>query len=535
MDLCKGAALKFQAFERLLEDNPEWVDKVMLLNIMLPGSVAQKERDYVSETVMERVKKIKERFGDDVIRVEKVNSLSFDRTLALYRACSVGLISTFWDGLNVGPYEFRAAQDDSPGSLIISEFMGCSRSLSGVQRVNPWDLKETAQTILNALQQGPAQRSGHHKRRFDYVMAHTAEAWGNNFVAALNEAATKVADNKFVQVGFGSCSRLVALRTNFDHLDDMEQLSDMFQKAGRRIILLDYDGTLIPVEDNGFRGPSRQAIRALRALCEDTRSIVFVVSGRGRSYLQEWFGSIENLGLAAEKGYFVRWPKRWQGLRKDTSKSEWEMVCKANMKWKTLAMEVVEEYTAHVDGSWIEDKESAIVWHFDDCDVDFGKLQAGELDKYLMRIVNPEHAEVTVSAFSRHLEVKPKGVGKAEITQLILKRFLRDQPKTSPPFILAVGDDASDEVMFEAVLGRWDKGVDDRANALENLRGYKKNTKQKAKSALKSSDKHTFTCCVGMKPSCAQYYLHDHEDVIDVLTSLGKAVNRPTGRGQSHR
>ena len=58
---------------------------------------------------------------------------------ALYLAADAALVSTVFDGLNLFPYEFTASQrPDDPASLIISEFMGCSRSLSGAIRVNPW-------------------------------------------------------------------------------------------------------------------------------------------------------------------------------------------------------------------------------------------------------------------------------------------------------------------------------------------------------------------------------------------------------------
>ena len=58
---------------------------------------------------------------------------------ALYLAADAALVSTVFDGLNLFPYEFTASQrPDDPAALVISEFMGCSRSLSGAIRVNPW-------------------------------------------------------------------------------------------------------------------------------------------------------------------------------------------------------------------------------------------------------------------------------------------------------------------------------------------------------------------------------------------------------------
>jgi trehalose-6-phosphate synthase len=70
-------------------------------------------------------------------------------------------MSTFWDGLNLAPYEYTASQDSKdPGALVLSEFMGCTRSLSGVIRVNPWGLEQTGEAIHQALSMSAEERQG---------------------------------------------------------------------------------------------------------------------------------------------------------------------------------------------------------------------------------------------------------------------------------------------------------------------------------------------------------------------------------------
>lgn len=72
-----------------------------------------------------------------------------------------------------------------------------------------------------------------------------------------------------------------------------------------RLLFLDYDGTLVP-QSSVNKAPSAELISVLNNLCNDLKNSVFIVSGRGRTSLSEWFASCEKLGIAAEHGYFIR-------------------------------------------------------------------------------------------------------------------------------------------------------------------------------------------------------------------------------------
>ena len=99
--------------------------------------------------------------------------------------------------------------------------------------------------------------------------------------------------------------RVIALSPGFRRLS-LELFASSYKKAIKRVIFLDYDGTLVP-QSSLNKAPSAELISILNNLCNDTKNIVFVVSGRGRNSLCEWFDSCENLGIAAEHGYFIRY------------------------------------------------------------------------------------------------------------------------------------------------------------------------------------------------------------------------------------
>ena len=66
--------------------------------------------------------------GPDVLKVleppEGRMSLDLVELVATYRAAAVGLITTFWDGINIIPYEFTASQDEeNPGTILLLCFI----------------------------------------------------------------------------------------------------------------------------------------------------------------------------------------------------------------------------------------------------------------------------------------------------------------------------------------------------------------------------------------------------------------------------
>lgn len=98
--------------------------------------------------------------------------------------------------------------------------------------------------------------------------------------------------------------RVVALDPNFRKLSIPCIVSD-YKRAKSRAILLDYDGTLMP-QNSINKAPSQEVLKFLNELCEDKKNSIFIVSGRGRESLGKWFSPCENIGIAAEHGYFLK-------------------------------------------------------------------------------------------------------------------------------------------------------------------------------------------------------------------------------------
>jgi trehalose 6-phosphate synthase/phosphatase len=283
---------------------------------------------------------------------------------------------------------------------------------------------------------------------------------------------------KFYGLGLGLDSfRMVALDMNFRRLD-VVSVNEAFSRSQSRVFLLDYDQTLMATTSFSAQ-PSKEVLDALSALCSDTSNTVAIVSGRRSQDLESWFGGVENLGLIAEHGYKF-WPP---------GGCKWETHLQVEPTWHDVVLPVLEHYVECTDGSYVEKKESALVWHYQDTDPDYGSWQAKELLDHLDSVLANQPVEAARGAGI--VEVQPQGASKGASTEIVLS--WAKKVKDDVDFVFCVGDDRSDEQMFAAV---------------EHV------------TYSPHMPAEVFACTVGAKPSRAPFYVDDPGDVIDILRNL---------------
>ncbi|XP_028767133.1 alpha,alpha-trehalose-phosphate synthase [UDP-forming] 6 [Neltuma alba] len=496
MDIFKGISLKLLAMEQLLIQHPEWQGKVVLVQIANPARGKGKDVKEVQAETKATVKRINETFGkpgyDPVILIEE--PLKFYEKVAYYSVAECCLVTAVRDGMNLIPYEYivsRQGNDkldkvlglsSSPkkSMLVVSEFIGCSPSLSGAIRVNPWNIDAVADAMDSALEMPDSEKELRHEKHYRYVSTHDVGYWARSFLQDLERTCGDHVRRRWWGIGFGLGFRVVALDPNFRKLS-MEHIVSAYRRTKTRAILLDYDGTLMP-QASIDKSPTSKTIEILSSLCRDKNNMMFLVSARSRKTLAEWFSPCENLGIAAEHGYFLR-------LKRD---AEWETCGPAtDCSWKQIAEPVMKLYTETTDGSTIEDKETALVWCYEDADPDFGSCQAKELLDHLESVLANE--PVTVKSGQNIVEVKPQGVSKGIVVKRLLSTMQENE--ISPDFVLCIGDDRSDEDMFEVISS--------------SLAG-----------PTLAPKAEVFACTVGRKPSKAKYYLDDTAEIVRLMQGL---------------
>ncbi|KAK7388450.1 hypothetical protein VNO78_23266 [Psophocarpus tetragonolobus] len=499
MDLFKGISLKFLALGKLLEVDQGLRGRVVLLQILNAARSRGKDIQDVQIESEAIARDINDKYslpGYQPIFI--INGpISMHEKAAYYALSDCCVVNAVRDGMNLVPYEYTVCRQGSlaldkalglePAGaghkhsvIVVSEFIGCSPSLSGAIRVNPWNIDQVAEAMNSAVTMSESEKILRHEKHYKYISSHDVAFWARSFDLDFDRACREHYSKRYWGVGFGFSFRIVALDPTFRKLS-VDHIASAYRDTHSRLILLDYDGTMMP-QASIDKTPSREVISVLNYLCSDPQNVVFIVSGRDKDCLAKWFSPCQKLGLSAEHGYFSRWSKD----------SPWETCgLTADFDWKLIAEPVMALYTEATDGSFIEHKESAMVWHHQEADPYFGSCQAKELLDHLESVLANE--PVVVIRGQHIVEVKPQGVSKGKVVEDLIS-IMRSKGK-SPDFLLCIGDDRSDEDMFECI-----------ARSVSN-------------PALPTISR-VFACTVGQKPSMAEYYLDDTSEVIKLLEGL---------------
>jgi trehalose 6-phosphate synthase/phosphatase len=324
MDIFKGIGLKLLALEQLLSQHSTWRGRVVLVQIANPARGRGKDVEELQNEAYGIAQRINDRFGSEgynpVVLVER--HVPFHERIAYYTVADCCVVTAVRDGMNLIPYEYIACREggsqwdahivpnpETPkkSMLIVSEFIGCSPSLSGAIRVNPWNIEAVAEAMNLAITLPDSEQHMRHEKHFRFVSTHDVAYWARSFMGDLQRTCKGHARRRCYGIGFGMGFRVVALDPDFRRLRT-DLIVSAYKKSSNRAILLDYDGTMIPQVSINNPTPSSEVLSVLNTLCSDPKNFVVIVSGRGRNILDDCFASCERLGLAAEHGFFYRYP-----------------------------------------------------------------------------------------------------------------------------------------------------------------------------------------------------------------------------------
>lgn len=421
LDYIKGVPHKLMAFENFLARQPEWKEKVVLVQIGVPSRTEVDEYKKLISQTNELVGRINAQYGTvEYAPIVFINqSVNFDHLCALYTVADVAVVTSIRDGMNLVSYEYVVCQQERHGVLVLSEFAGSAQSLSSAIRVNPWNIEELSQAFHEALTVPERERALKHWKLFHYVTKHTAAFWASSFVQELQhiERLSRAQDvHKPLQS---------LLRVNVDVMPEM-------RVRKRRLFLMEYEGTLCqPVSLADLATPSVSVRRFLQRLAHDPANIVYVLSGRSKGTLDAWFGDI-GVGLMSEHGCDYRHP----------NSTEWKRVIRANDEsWKVGVVSILQYFTERTPGAHLEQKDKTITWHFRDADPLFGSWQAKELQ--LLLAESCMNTPIEVVSGPKYIEIRPVGVSRLSA----LKAMLPEMPD-GIDFVFAIGSDKADEEIY---------------------------------------------------------------------------------------
>ncbi|KAI4148764.1 MAG: hypothetical protein LQ340_004953 [Diploschistes diacapsis] len=193
LDYIKGVPQKLHALEVFLTEHPEWVGKVVLVQIAVPSRQDVEEYQNLRAVVNELVGRINGKFGTiEFMPIHFMHqSVPFDELIALYAVSEVCLVSSTRDGMNLVSYEYIASQKKRHGVMVLSEFTGAAQSLNGSLIFNPWNTEELATTIHDAVTMSAEHRAINFEKLDKYVQKYTSAFWGQSFVSELKRISSQ--------------------------------------------------------------------------------------------------------------------------------------------------------------------------------------------------------------------------------------------------------------------------------------------------------------------------------------------------------
>ena len=415
LDYTKGIPRRLQAIERLLTRQPSLRDEVRYIQIAVPSRGEVETYQRFRRQVEEAVGRINGTCG--TLRSTPVHyvyqSVSNAELVALYLAADVMLVTPLRDGMNLVAKEFLASRVDEGGVLVLSEFAGAAAELGEAVVVNPYDVEAVADAVQRSLDMPADERRARMRPMRRRVLDYDVHTWAGAFMSALEKAEPAIMEAQPAPP-----------------LPELSAAIAASRARGRLRLLLDYDGTLVPLARSPeLAAPDAELLGLLHGLASDGGIDVEVVSGRPSETLDTWFGHLPVV-LWAEHGFW----------RRPAGAAEWQPSATVVPGWLDRIHPILQQFTASTPGSHIEIKSASIAWHYRGADREFGARQAHELRMLLGDALSNQPLEVLEG--KKVIEVRLRGISKA---------IVASAGEGAGEAVVAFGDDRTDEDLFRAL------------------------------------------------------------------------------------
>jgi len=417
LDYTKGIINRLRGYDLFLEQHPQWRGKIVLVLIVVPSRVGVEQYDLMKRQLEEQVGRINGKYGGIgwMPVIYQHRHVSFVPLVALYAVSDVAMVTPLRDGMNLVAKEYVASRTADDGVLILSEMAGAAKEMGEAVLVNPNHSGEIAASIAAALAIPPEEQARRLRIMQARLQRNTVYRWANDFV----------------QATLGTVETKKRLETEGLSTRTRRFLIDDYRRSAKRLVLLDYDGTLVPfVSDHASARPTQRVLSLVRKLANDPANTVVIISGRDRHTLETWFEQVP-VHLVAEHGFFSR-----------TEGNEWHSLKIISSDWKQRLLPILHLFADRLPGASVEEKTYSLVWHYRAADPEQGEPFAHELVDNLNAMTG--NVDVQVVQANKAIEVRVTGVNKGTVAREMIAAGGYD-------FILAIGDDKTDEDLF-AVL-----------------------------------------------------------------------------------
>ncbi len=412
LDYSKGILHRIKAFGQFLEEYPEFRKKVTLILIVAPSRASVEKYQDLKIEIDKTIGSINGIFSEvDWIPIHYFyRSFDFEQLAALYYISDVALITPLRDGMNLIAKEYIATKKKATGVLILSEMAGSSLELKDAIIVNPNNLVEIIEALRDALLMPGAEKRVRLRNLQRIIKNQNVRKWSEDFIRELLNAR----------------SAQQALNSKLLNKQKNHEIVSRYRHAKSRLFFLDYDGTLVGFSRSPLRAaPDEELKRLLQKLTADQANRVIIMSGRDQKTLEKWLGKLP-VKIVAEHGAFL-----WEN-------NEWKSIHTGDSSWKDEIKPLINFIADRTPGSFLEEKRTALVWHYRNADIWLAELREKQLMEML--VFPCSRLNLQIMRGSKILEVKMSNVNKG----IASRNFVNE----NDDFLLAIGDDQTDEDMF---------------------------------------------------------------------------------------
>ncbi len=418
LDYTKGIPHRIRAFGQFIRNNPEYIGKVNLIMIVVPSRANVPQYQSLKTEVDILVSQVNSEYSTfDWMPIHYYyRSLNFAALTTLYKEADIALITPLRDGMNLVAKEYVAAKEESKrGVLILSEMAGAVYELNdGALTVNPQSAQDIQDALVQALEMDVEEQRVRMVEMQEKLRQYDVKHWAATFIKEQKKLKEK------------------SKMHHTTHLTDkaLDVVAESYEQAGQRLLFIDYDGTLMSFDpDPQAVHPDEEVLHVLKTLAADPKNTVVINSGRDKATLQKWLGDLD-VEMAAEHGVWMKEDGRWQ-LNPNVVDG-----------WKPKVRELLENLVSRTPGSFIEEKDYSLAWHYRNIDRDLGNKRVREFRDMLTYLI--QNQDLQVLEGNKVVEIKNAGVNKGKATQHWVNKEDWD-------FVLGIGDDSTDEDIFRAL------------------------------------------------------------------------------------
>eukprot|EP00595_Chromulina_sp_UTEXLB2642_P002684 CAMPEP_0196762724 /NCGR_PEP_ID=MMETSP1095-20130614/2653_1 /TAXON_ID=96789 ORGANISM="Chromulina nebulosa, Strain UTEXLB2642" /NCGR_SAMPLE_ID=MMETSP1095 /ASSEMBLY_ACC=CAM_ASM_000446 /LENGTH=1168 /DNA_ID=CAMNT_0042114379 /DNA_START=78 /DNA_END=3584 /DNA_ORIENTATION=- len=523
-----------------------------------------------------------------------LRSMSLSERVALWLAADLYLLTPIKEGLNLYPLEYIYVRNQMSeylkghiksgalsgqlieslmsskgitGSVVVSEFSTCSSLLNGSLKINPYYTLKVADTLHKALYMNSNECAQRFQRDMNFITSHPSSKWTREILSDIVDL-SNISTHSSISL---TSNLSTQIPLNKERLLSSYLSADFATRAGvcnylSRVFVFDYGGTLLHKEKFDIyikqtlsaisgRKPTDRMMAAIRAISNDPRNAVLIVTGLTKLKLGDTFSDMRNVTLATSNGLVYSWgdnlrldeddnrtrssslvdPKyamtnssSFQNSSNKTSTNslvnltvdemsgndmygsgrKWNAL-DYNIDWQVvreIAVPIITKFTFRTNGTCQTPRIPGIGWSYFGADPDWGEKQSTQC-KIELEAALAKHDVKIMSMIQGSIEVVPKQLHKGVITSLFLNRIQQKRANRLPAFALVIGDEVSDDFMHDSLYNHIASSLP--GAGLRNFEG--------------------FTVTVGKRDgSPALYYTNDVTDVENLLVALQNATNNPS-------